>query len=250
MTPKASILIIGNEILSGRTQDKNLHWLAGELSGMGIKVAEAAVVPDIEAEIIATLNRHRAKYDYVFTSGGIGPTHDDITSATIAKAFGVELPRNEEAAQLLYAYYGTTDLSEARLKMAEIPAGAELILNPVSGAPGFKMENVYVMAGVPSIFKAMFNGLRHTLIGGDPILSSSTTTFIAESMVAKELGDLQNEYQQLDLGSYPFARDGNVGTRLVISGTDTAALQAAQTKLHAMLDNKRATYQLDTSPSE
>lgn len=249
MTPKASIIIIGNEILSGRTQDKNLHWLAGQLSGMGIKVVEVSVVPDIEEEIIATVHRHRARYDYVFTSGGIGPTHDDITSACIAKAFGVALPRNAEAAQMLYNYYGSTELSEARLKMAEIPEGATLIHNPVSGAPGFKIENVYVMAGVPSIFQAMFNGLRHQLIGGAPILSSSTTAFIAESMVAKDLGDLQNEYSALDIGSYPFARDGALGTRLVISGTDAAAIEAAQTKLHNILQNKKAEFHLDTPPS-
>lgn len=250
MTPKASIIIIGNEILSGRTQDKNLHWLAGQLNSLGIKVAEASVVPDIEEEIIATVHRHRARYDYVFTSGGIGPTHDDITSATIAKAFGVALPRNLDAAQMLYNYYGSTELSEARLKMAEIPEGAELILNPVSGAPGYRIENVYVMAGVPSIFQAMFNGIKHQLVGGAPIISSSTTAFIAESMVAKELGDLQNDYPALDLGSYPFTRDGVVGTRLVISGTDATAIEAAQTKLHTLLSNKKAEFHLDTPPSE
>lgn len=248
MTPKASIIVIGNEILSGRTQDKNLHWLAGELNSMGIKVAEASVVPDIEEEIIAAVHRHRARYDDVFTSGGIGPTHDDITSAAIAKAFGVALVRNPQAAQLLYDYYGSTELSAARMKMAEIPQGAELILNPVSGAPGFKIENVWVMAGVPSIFKAMFNGLRHQLIGGDPILSSSTTVMLPESFVAKELGDLQQEYPQLDLGSYPFAREGNIGTRLVISGTDKTAILQAQEKLHRILDGIKAEYQLDTPP--
>lgn len=235
MTPTASIIIIGNEILSGRTQDKNLHWLAGQLAQIGIKTMEAAVVPDIEEMIITTVNRHRAAYDYVFTSGGIGPTHDDITTATIAKAFGVKYGKQAEAVEILTKYYGADQLTEPRLKMAEIPEGAKLIYNPVSAAPGFILGNVHVMAGVPSIFQAMFNGLKHQLVGGDPILSASTTAMIAESKVAVALGELQKEFPQLDLGSYPFARDGQVGTRLVVSGTDKAAIEVATDKLHQLL---------------
>lgn len=244
-SPTASIIIIGNEILSGRTQDKNLHWLAGQLAQMGIKTAEATVVPDIEEVIITTVNRHRAAYDYVFTSGGIGPTHDDITTATIAKAFGVPYGKQAEAVEILTKYYGKDQLTEPRLKMAEIPEGAKLIDNPVSAAPGFILENVYVMAGVPSIFQAMFNGLKHQLVGGDPIISTSTTAMIAESKVAIALGELQKEYPQLDLGSYPFARDGQVGTRLVVSGTDKQAIEAATLKIQRLLDATGVSYTMD-----
>ncbi len=244
-SPTASIIIIGNEILSGRTQDKNLHWLAGPLAAMGVKVAEASVVPDIAEVIIATVHRHRAAYDYVFTTGGIGPTHDDITTATMAAAFGVKHPKHPEAVEILTQYYGAEQLTEPRLKMAEIPEGAKLIYNPVSAAPGYIIENVYVMAGVPSIFQAMFNGLKHTLVGGAPITSTSTTAMIAESKVAIALGELQKAYPQLDLGSYPFARDGEVGTRLVISGIDTAAINAATKALHEILSGMNTAYMVD-----
>ncbi len=247
-SPTASIIVIGNEILSGRTQDKNLHWLAGELSKIGIKTVEASVIPDIESVIVDTVNTHRPKYDYIFTSGGIGPTHDDITSAAIAKAFNTTLERNAKAADILLKYYGKEHLTEPRLKMADIPKGAVLIPNPVSGAPGFTMENVYVMAGVPAIFQAMFSGIKHHLAGGPPILSSSTTAFIAESMIAIALGNLQTDYSTLEIGSYPFTRDGTIGTRLVITGTDSEALNQATEKLHLLLDNKKVDYQCDSPP--
>lgn len=236
VSPAAGIIIIGNEILSGRTQDTNLHWLAGELATLGIKVREASVIPDIEEAIIATVNAHRTRYNYVFTSGGIGPTHDDITSAAIAKAFGVKLERNAQARQRLLNYYDEEEkLTEPRLKMADIPAGAVLIDNPVSGAPGFNIENVWVMAGVPAIFKAMFNSFRHSLMGGLPIQSTTTTAMMAESLIATPLGALQQEFPQLDIGSYPFSRDGIIGTQLVISGTDSEALEQATQKLQQLL---------------
>jgi molybdenum cofactor synthesis domain-containing protein len=243
--PTAGIIIIGNEILSGRTQDKNLHWLAGQLAALGIRTREASVVPDVEEDIITTVKRHHSRYDYVFTSGGIGPTHDDITTVTIAKAFGVAYGRHPEAVRILTAYYGADQLTESRLKMAEIPEGATLINNPVSAAPGFILHNVYVMAGVPSIFQAMFQGLKHQLIGGAPIVSTSTTAMIAESKVAIPLGALQQQYPQLDIGSYPFARDGQVGTRLVISGTDTALLEEATQKLAGLLHAENVIFTRD-----
>ena len=168
---RACLIIIGNEILSGRTHDKNLPYLAEELNTLGVRLVETRVIPDIEDTIIETLNECRAKFDYVFTTGGIGPTHDDITSECVAKAFGVAIELNADAHDLLKSHYDNpADLNEARLRMARIPVGAELIQNPISKAPGFRMENVYVMAGVPMIMQAMFQGIKHQLIGGKPMV--------------------------------------------------------------------------------
>ncbi|RCK26524.1 molybdopterin-binding protein [Thalassospira profundimaris] len=216
---RACLIIIGNEILSGRTHDKNLPYLAEELNKIGVRLAEARVIPDIEDTIIATVNECRAKFDYVFTTGGIGPTHDDITSECVAKAFGVEIELNAEAHELLKGHYeNPEDLNEARLRMAHVPVGAELVQNPISKAPGFRMDNVYVMAGVPMIMQAMFQGIKHQLVGGKPMVSRSVGGYIPEGTIAKVLAEIQGDFPETDIGSYPFLREGKLGTTLVVRG--------------------------------
>ncbi len=216
---RACLIIIGNEILSGRTHDKNLPYLAEELNTLGVRLVETRVIPDIEDTIIETLNECRAKFDYVFTTGGIGPTHDDITSECVAKAFGVAIELNVDAHDLLKSHYDNpADLNEARLRMARIPVGAELIQNPISKAPGFRMENVYVMAGVPMIMQAMFQGIKHQLIGGKPMVSRSVGGYIPEGTIAKVLAEIQGDFPATDIGSYPFLREGKLGTTLVVRG--------------------------------
>jgi len=234
-TVTAAVLIIGNEILSGRTQDVNLNFLARELGALGIRVREARVVPDVEEEIVAAVNHCRRRYDLVFTTGGIGPTHDDITSPSIAKAFGVEWVRNPEAVALLARHYENGMLNEARLRMATVPKGARLIDNPVSTAPGFEMENVYVLAGVPSIMRAMFDGLKPRLPGGKAVTSRTVSTYLGEGTIAEALGRLQDRFPALEVGSYPFFRRGKFGTSLVIRGTDAASLDRAAEGLRALI---------------
>ncbi len=226
-TVTAAVLLIGNEILSGRTQDANLNHIAKGLTEVGVKMAEARVVPDIEGEIVEAVNTLRAKYDYVFTTGGIGPTHDDITAGCIAKAFGVPLHCHPEAVKLLEAAYEPAKLNEARLKMAETPVGADLVKNAVSAAPGFRMENVYVMAGVPAIMRAMFDEVKHTLAGGPPVISRTVATGLPEGAIAEGLGAMQDAYPDIDIGSYPFFRQGGFGVHVVLRGSDAARLDRA-----------------------
>lgn len=224
----AIIVIIGNEILSGRTQDTNTSWIATKLADRGIKLLEVRVIPDVEEVIITTLNELRLKATYVFTTGGIGPTHDDITSATMAKAFGVPYSLNAEARAILLDYYGSEDqLTPARLKMAHTPEGAKLILNPISGAPGFQMENVYVMAGVPRIMQAMLDGILPELETGHPILSNTVTCDLPESRIAESLENIQKNYHTVDIGSYPHFRDGSKGLSLVLRSADNDNLHRA-----------------------
>jgi len=234
-TVTACMIIIGNEILSGRTKDKNLGFLAERMSEWGIRLMEARVIPDIEATIVATVNECRAQYDYVFTSGGIGPTHDDITAAAIAKAFGVRIHRHPDALKIMQRQHRPEDLNEARLKMADVPEGSILIDNPVSGAPGFQIGNVYVMAGVPMIMQAMLEGLRHKLVGGAPVLSRSVRAFLPEGVVAEGLGKIQARFAEIDIGSYPFFRKGRFGTSLVLRGTDEAELERARGEVEALV---------------
>ena len=234
-TVTACLLIIGNEILSGRTQDANLAFLGHRLNEIGIRLSEARVIPDDEAVIVGTLNEVRARFDYVFTTGGIGPTHDDITGACAAKAFGRPLTLHPEAHARLLAHYPPGQLNEARLRMAHTPEGAELIDNPVSTAPGFQVENVFVMAGIPAVMQAMFEGIVHRLVGGKPLESRALTVALPEGRVAKDLGALQEAYPEVEMGSYPFNRQGNFGTRLVLRSTDTARLAAAALKLDAIV---------------
>ncbi len=207
----AGLLIIGDEILSGRTKDANLNFLALSLAEIGISLSEVRVVADIEEEIIWALNALRSKFDYVFTSGGIGPTHDDITCAAVAKAFGQKTVLNEIALEILRNHYGKENVNEARKKMAILPEGASLLDNPVSSAPGFRIENVFVMAGIPKIFQAMFVAAKQQLIGGKKTKSIEAEIALTESIIAKDFADMQEKYPLVTMGSYPFSG----GTALV-----------------------------------
>jgi molybdenum cofactor synthesis domain-containing protein len=232
-TPTAGVIVIGNEILSGRTQDANLPWLARELNGIGIRVVEARVVADEEDAIVEAVNALRARCTYVFTTGGIGPTHDDITSAAVAKAFGLPHGRHPEAERRLLAYYEPDMVNEARLRMADTPEGATLIDNPVSAAPGFRVENVHVLPGVPKIMQAMLDGLRNTLEGGPPMLARSIVLFCPEGEAAQPLGELQARHPDVEIGSYPFFRRDRHGTTIVARGTDRQLVDAAAADLVA-----------------
>ncbi|NNG04762.1 MAG: competence/damage-inducible protein A [Inquilinus sp.] len=231
----AALLIIGNEILSGRTHDANLPYVAEKLGARGIRLAEARVVADDEAEIVAAVNALRARYDHLFTTGGIGPTHDDITAQCVAKAFGVAIERNAEAVALLERHYPPGQLNEARLRMATIPAGATLIDNPVSKAPGFRMGNVFVMAGVPKIMQAMLDGLLPGLTGGPPVLSRSIAASVAEGTLAGPLAEIQARHPAVEIGSYPYFRAGAFGVSIVLRGTDPAPLDAAAAEVAAAM---------------
>lgn len=234
--PTAAMLVIGDEILSGRTRDSNMHYLAGELTRHGIRLMEVRVVADDHATIIAAVNALRAEYDHLFTSGGIGPTHDDITAEAIAAAFGVGISQRADALALLAAHYARAGLefNEARKRMARIPDGASLIDNPVSTAPGFSLGNVHVMAGVPNIFQAMVASVLPTLTGGAPLLSQSLRVNRGEGEVAGPFGALAAEFPDLSMGSYPFIQNGAHGTNLVIRGTDAGRIGAAMTRLAAL----------------
>jgi molybdenum cofactor synthesis domain-containing protein len=231
----ACLLIFGNEILSGRTQDANLPYLAKRLGEIGVRLKEVRVVADDEAAIVKAVNETRPLYDYVFTTGGIGPTHDDITSGCVAKAFGTVLERNAEAVRRLERHYPTGGLNAARLRMAEIPVGATLIDNPVSTAPGFQLGNVYVMAGVPRIMQAMFEGIAPSLVGGKPVTSRSVSCTLGEGTLAQGLGEIQAKHPQVDIGSYPYYRVGGFGVSLVARGTDPAELETVAQEIAAMI---------------
>ena len=233
---KAALIIIGNEILSGRTQDKNLSYLANWLNEIGIQLSEVRVIRDEEEVIIETVNYLRKTYDYVFTTGGIGPTHDDITSLSIAKAFNVDLEINDKALSILKEYYKDSELTDARMKMTMIPKGAELVENPVSKAPGFKMENVFVMAGIPSIMQGMLEGARKHLKGGDIIKSVSVDVFTPESNVADELTKLQDKYKNIEIGSYPFTKENRFGTSLVLRSKNEQLLEKCKLELLKIVD--------------
>ena len=234
--PTAAILVIGDEILSGRTRDANMHYLAGELATKGIDLKEARIVPDVQDAIVAALNALRARYDHVFTSGGIGPTHDDITADAVAAAFGLPLHVRDDARDLLARYYDRSGLefNEARMRMARIPEGAVLIDNPISAAPGFSMQNVHVMAGVPNIFQAMVASLLPRLTGGRPLLSQTLRIERGEGSVAKPLAALAAEFDDLSFGSYPFIQNGAYGTNIVVRGSDAGRLDAAMARLAAI----------------
>ena len=234
-TVTACLVLIGNEILSGRTQDKNLSHLAHKLNEVGIQLREARVIPDIEPTIIATINECRAKFDYVFTTGGIGPTHDDITTAAIAKAFGVSLHRHPDAEKALRAHYSANDINEARLKMADVPLGATLIPNAVSTAPGFCIGNVYVMAGVPRIMQAMLDAIIPLLNGGATVLSISITTNLPEGKIAAGLTEIQNRCPDIDIGSYPMYERGTLSTTMVLRSPNAAKNEAARAEIETMI---------------
>lgn len=231
--PTAAMLVIGDEILSGRTRDSNMHYLAGELTKAGIDLREVRVVSD-DAEAIETAVRALANtYDTVFTSGGIGPTHDDITADCIARAFGRAIGVRDDARAILEAHYQRSgqELNEARLRMARIPEGATLIENPVSAAPGFSLENVHVMAGVPAVFQAMIASVLPTLTGGAPLMSQSLRIMRGEGEIAGPLRTIAEDFPDLSIGSYPFQSDGVFGAQIVIRGSDGARVDAAMKRL-------------------
>lgn len=233
--PTAAMLVIGDEILSGRTRDANMHHLAQELTKVGITLAEVRIVSDDAPAITAATKALAATYDTVFTSGGIGPTHDDITADCIAAAFDDPIDVRADARALLAEHYAKSgsELNEARLRMARIPASATLIDNPVSVAPGFKLHNVHVMAGVPSVFQAMVASVLPTLTGGAPLLSDTLRIDRGEGDIAGPLGAIAAEFDDLSIGSYPFQKDGKYGANIVMRGTDPARIAAAMAKLRS-----------------
>ena len=231
-TVTACLLIIGNEILSGRTKDANLQFLALELNKLGVRLMEVRVIPDVEQTIVDTVNEVRSRFDYVFTTGGIGPTHDDITADCIAKAFGVGISEHPEAVARMTRHYGDPALfTSARRRMARVPHGGTLVDNPISVAPGFQIENVFTFAGIPSVMQGMFHSMKHRLVGGDPVVSRTVRTNLPEGIIAEPLGALQKRFDDLDIGSYPAFRNGKPSVSLVLRGTDDARLAAAAAEL-------------------
>ncbi|MBF0267413.1 MAG: competence/damage-inducible protein A [Alphaproteobacteria bacterium] len=224
MVPSAAVLIIGNEILSGRTRDANLGFLSSALALLGIQVRHARVIPDELSVIADNVNALRHNYDSLFTTGGIGPTHDDITAEAVALAFGLPLTRHPEALRRLESHYGPDNLNDMRKRMADMPEGALLIDNPISSAPGFSIGNVHVLAGVPMIASAMFEQMKHRLIQGPPLLARTVRAFVAEGLLAKGLKAIQDANPDVSLGSYPFMADQRLGASIVARGRDARRL--------------------------
>jgi len=234
--PTACLLVIGNEVLSGRTQDANIRFIATGLGEIGMPLKEVRVIPDVPDTIVTTVNECRARFDHVFTTGGIGPTHDDITSECVAAAFGVPWEPHAEAWARMERHYQPGEFNEARQRMATMPRGAALIDNPISIAPGFTIGNVHVMAGVPRIMQAMFTALRPTLQGGTPVQSRAVhAAGLLEGSIAAGLGAIQTRFPDLDLGSYPFYRANANGVALVAKGTDPEALDACIAEVTALV---------------
>ena len=242
-TVTAAIVIIGNEILSGRVKDENISYLAEHLNEAGVQLRECRVVPDIEAEIVTAVNELRARFDYVFTTGGIGPTHDDITADSIGAAFGMAVEYNPQAMALLEEMASSrgVELNDARKRMARMPVGAEIVENPISRAPGFKVENVYVLAGVPMICQTQFQSLKHQLVGGAPVRSIAVKAHLSEGGMAAQLSAIQDLYPQVDIGSYPFYREGTYGTSIVCRSQDTVALNRAADDVRDLMRSLGAT---------
>ncbi len=231
----AAVLIIGNEILSGRTQDINLNHIATTVGAWGIQVREARVVPDVESEIVLAVNALRERYDYVFTTGGIGPTHDDITAVCVAKAFALPVIEHPQIAERIQSRPAAPDVMRSRLLMARVPDGASLIDNPTGGPQGFSIGNVYVMAGIPRVMQAMLSSLDGKLQRGVVMLSRSVSAYLGESQVSEALAAIQATHPSVDIGSYPFARDDRYGTSLVVRGSDPALLDQILTELEDMI---------------
>ena len=225
---RASLVIIGDEILSGRTEDTNLAYLAKWLGNLGIHLSEVRVVLDDEKEIIESVNTLRKKYDYVFTTGGIGPTHDDITTDSIAKAFGVETRIDDDALEKMKEFLDGKELTEPLLKMLHIPEGGELIYSPATKAPGYKIENVFVMAGIPKIMQGMLEGMYDYLEKGEVVHSRSFDILVGESLFAEKLEEIQQEFLNIAIGSYPFSRDGKYGATIVLRSIDDSALDGCE----------------------
>ncbi len=235
----AAILIIGNEILSGRTQDTNTTTIALWLNSIGVKVQEVRVIPDIEETIVDTVNHLRKVNDYVFTTGGIGPTHDDITAQSISKAFNLNYKIHNEAFKILEAYYKPGEFNEGRQKMVWMPENANLILNPTSGAPGFNVENVFCLPGVPSILKSMLGGIKNKIVGGDPILSHTISLRTVESEIAESLTDVQNNNKDIEIGSYPFFQAGKLGVSIVIRSEDQSKIDQCTSQVLNFVNKKK-----------
>ncbi len=235
----AGIIIIGNEILSGRTKDLNTSTISKWLNSIGIKVQEVRSIPDVEEIIVKTINDLRKRFDYVFTSGGIGPTHDDITSESVSKAFRLKYEINEEAFKILEKYYQPSEFNEGRQRMTWMPSNAKLILNPSSGAPGFYVENVFCLPGVPSILESMLPSINNKLVGGDPILSLTISLRTLESEISKPLKEVQNKNIDVDIGSYPFFRQGKVGVSIVIRSKDKSKINNCNSQILAFVKEKK-----------
>ena len=235
----AAILIIGNEILSGRTQDTNTTTLAKWLNSIGVVVNEVRVIPDIEKTIIETLNILRKSNNYVFTTGGIGPTHDDITAESVSKAFGVKYEIHKEAFEILKSYYKQGEFNEGRQKMVWMPKDAQLILNPTSGAPGFYIENVFCLPGVPSILKSMLGGLKNKIVGGEPILSHTINLKTVESEIANSLTKVQDQNIDVEIGSYPFFHAGKLGVSIVIRSENQTKIDDCNSQILKFVKEKK-----------
>jgi molybdenum cofactor synthesis domain-containing protein len=235
----AAILIIGNEILSGRTQDTNTSTLAIWLNSIGVKVNEVRIIADIEKIIIDTLNILRKTNNYVFTTGGIGPTHDDITAESVSKTFNRKYEIHKEAFKILEAYYKPGEFNDGRQKMVWMPQNAELILNPTSGAPGFSVENVFCLPGVPSILKSMLGGLKNRIVGGEPILSHTISLRTVESEIADSLTEVQNKNQDVEIGSYPFFHAGKLGVSIVLRSEDQLKIKNCNSQILEFIKDKK-----------
>jgi len=234
----ATIIIIGNEILSGRTQDTNTRTISLWLNSLGVKVQEVRVIPDIEDVIVKTINIVRKNNNYVFTTGGIGPTHDDITAKSISKAFNVKYEVNREAYKILENYYNPGEFNEGRQKMSWTPSNAKLILNPTSGAPGFIIDNVYCLPGVPSILKSMLGGLKNEISGGKPIISHTINLRTVESEIAKSLSTIQENNKDVEIGSYPFFKAGKLGVAIVLRNSEQSKIDKCNSEIIKFVKEK------------
>ena len=235
----AAILIIGNEILSGRTKDLNTSTISSWLNGIGIRVLEVRVVPDVKEKIISSLNELKKNFSYVFTSGGIGPTHDDITAESVSKCFDLKYEIHQNAYKILEKYYGKENFNEGRQKMVWMPSNANLILNPASGAPGFNIENVFCLPGVPSILQSMLPDLKNKLVGGNPIISKTISLKTIESEIAKSLKDVQNNNKDVDIGSYPFFRKGKIGVSIVMRSESQSKIDICNSQILNLINEKK-----------
>ncbi len=235
----AAIIIIGNEVLSGRTKDINTSTLAKWLNSLGIEVREVRIVPDDEIAIIHTVNFLRERFNYIFTTGGIGPTHDDITAESISKAFKLEYGFHKEAYSILEKYYNPGEFNDGRQKMAKMPVKAKLILNPTSGAPGFYIENVFCLPGVPSILQSMIGGLNNILVGGDPILNLTISLRTVESEIASSLTKVQDKNKEVEIGSYPFFHAGKLGVSIVLRSEDQSKIDICNSEIIKFIKEKK-----------
>lgn len=233
----AGIIIIGNEILSGRVQDVNVQHIAGKLNQVGVFLRDVRIIPDEEDVIVSTVQYFHETYDYVFTTGGIGPTHDDITSTSIAKAFEKPVEYNKEIVELMTARYGAEHMTPGRMNMARIPVGASLIRNPVTAVPGFQIENVFVMAGIPSIMQGMFDYVLDKIVPDHPILSATVHCHLAESDIAVGLAEIQEQVESVDIGSYPFWKHGRFGASIVVRGQDENAIKNTVVKVVSLVES-------------